>query len=264
MNSLYQTTVVAIKRALFANRGEPYRFGNEILRFLPGTRPVRLKYRHSTNGINRNDALQVALVLDRVKEGDRAVDIGGHAGQYGILLAARCGRSGRVVSFEPDPDAAETYRRNVALNPSLRPPELVHKACSDRAGSATFFTQGGNSQSSLARSALPKDRATQAITVETVRLDDWWFREERAAPDFVKIDTEGAEVHILRGMPRILDSNAVIVCELHPFAWDEFGVSFAELAQVVAKSGRQMCWLDNGEIVREPVVYGTVLIRRNA
>ena len=99
-----------IKRTLFANRGEPYRFGNEILRFLPGTRPVRLKYRHSTNGINRNDALQVALVLDRVKEGDRAVDIGGHAGQYGILLAARCGRSGRVVSFEPDPDAAETYR----------------------------------------------------------------------------------------------------------------------------------------------------------
>lgn len=251
-----------IKRILFAKYGEPYHFGQETLRFVPGTRPVRLKYRHSTNANARNDALQVALILESVKTGSRALDIGGHAGQYGLLLAAKCGVTGRVVSFEPDPDAAEIYRRNVALNQSVRPPELVGMACSDRAGSATFFTQGGNSQSSLARSALPDNRSTNQIMVETVRLDDWWFQEEDRAPDFVKIDTEGAEFHVLKGMPRILDSPALIVCELHPFAWEEFGVSFDDLNRLLREHGRRPVWIDGTGEAKAPGKYGTVILKK--
>lgn len=262
MGASLQKLVLILKRMLYSGTGEPYSFAGTVLRFAPGSRPVRTKYRTSPNANVRNDALQVDLVQSCLNEGDTAVDIGAHAGQYGVLMSARCGLSGQVICFEPDPDALTLLRENIALNPSIKSPQLIQAACSDTNGTATFFTQGGNSQSSLAKSALPRDRTTQTISVNTIRLDDWWDKERSDTPTLVKIDTEGAEVHVLRGMPKILASNAKIVCELHPFAWDEFGVTFSDLANVVLQSGRTMKWLDGRGVVQPPGEYGTVVIGR--
>ena len=175
-------------------------------------------------------------------------------------MSACCGFNGQVICFEPDPDAITRLKRNIALNPTLKPPQIVQAACSDTAGKATFFTQGGNSQSSLAKSALPHDRATKEISVETIRLDDWLTSESTDMPALIKIDAEGAEVHVLRGMPKILASKARIVCELHPFAWDEFGVTFQDIENIVIQSGRTMNWLDGRGAVISPGEYGTVII----
>ena len=259
---MFNQLVLRIKRALYTKSGEPYQFGGQTLRFGLGSRPVRTKYRPSNNINSRNDALQVDLVLQSLHSGDTAIDIGAHAGQYGILMASRCGPTGQVISFEPDPDAHSQMAQNIALNQELKPPKVVQAACSDTNGTATFFTQGGNSQSSLAKSALPKDREMKSITVQTVRLDDWCAAENLAVPALVKIDTEGAEVHVLRGMPNILGSTAKIVCELHPFAWEEFGVTFQDLEEVVADSGRKLMWLDGRGSVHAPAEYGTVLLER--
>jgi FkbM family methyltransferase len=252
--------VPMLKSFLYSRSGEPYRFGGSILRFTPGSRPVRTKYRNSPNTNVRNDALQVELVLNSLHKGDTAVDIGAHAGQYGVLMSACCGSNGSVICFEPDPDAITRLERNIALNPTLKSPQIVQAACSDTAGKANFYTQGGNSQSSLAKSALPQDRATKEILVETIRLDDWWTSERTDMPTLIKIDTEGAEVHVLRGMPKILASKARIVCELHPFAWDEFGVTFQDIENLVVQSGRTMNWLDGRGTVKSPGEYGTVMI----
>ncbi|MCX6854917.1 MAG: FkbM family methyltransferase [Verrucomicrobia bacterium] len=262
MSALIHKLVLILKTILYSRSGEPYSFGGKTLRFTPGSRPVRTKYRDSTNANVRNDALQVDLVLSSLKEGDTSVDIGAHVGQYGVLMSACCGSSGQVICFEPDPDALTRLKQNIALNPMLKSPQLVHAACSDTNGTATFFTQGGNSQSSLAKSALPQDRATKEISVSTFRLDDWWAKERSDVPAFVKIDTEGAEIHVLRGMPKILASNAKIVCELHPFAWDEFGVTFQDLETIIVQSGRTMKWLDGRGAVQSPGEYGTVIIER--
>ncbi len=262
MRAQVQKLVFMLKTILYSRAGEPYPFGGKTLRFTPGSRPVRTKYRNSTNANVRNDALQVDLVLNSLQEGDTAIDIGAHAGQYGVLMSACCGASGQVICFEPDPDALTRLKENIALNPQIKSPQLVNAACSDTNGTATFFTQGGNSQSSLAKSALPQDRETKEISVRTFRLDDWWASEGLEAPAFVKIDTEGAEVHILRGMPKILASKAKIVCELHPFAWDEFGVTFQDLESIIVQSGRTMKWLDGRGRVESPGEYGTVIIER--
>lgn len=255
--------VLALKRLVFGKKGEPYRFGGRILRFLPGSRPIRTKYRNSPDALSRFDALQVELVLHRLREGDTAIDIGAHAGQYGVLMSARCGQSGWVICFEPDPDAVLKWKGNMVLNPGIKQPLLVRAACSDANGTATFFTQGGNSQSSLAKSAVPQDRETKEIQVEMVRLDDWWATHGNGFwPALVKIDTEGAEIHVLRGMPEMLESGALVVCELHPYAWKELGVGLTDLEQLVAKSGRTMRWLDGSGEVRDPAVYGTVLLEK--
>jgi hypothetical protein len=157
---ILQTLVFKIKSALWLKKGEPFRFAGELLRFRIGTRPVRTKYRNSKNDNVRFDALQVVLVEEVLSPGDIAVDIGAHCGQYCLLMSARCGHEGQVICFEPDTDALKRLRHNISLNPHLKAPLIFTDALSDRNGLATFFTQGGNSQSSLAVCALPKNGQT--------------------------------------------------------------------------------------------------------
>ena len=78
----------------FADRGEPYRIGGKTLRFVPGTRPVRLRYQTAKNAVNRYDALQLAWMLNNLGEGDLAIDVGANYGQCTIVMAATCGARG--------------------------------------------------------------------------------------------------------------------------------------------------------------------------
>lgn len=264
MKKLLEIVIQKLKYVFYANRGEPYEFAGKLLRFTLGSRPVRTKYRNSNNVNVRNDALQVELIAVSLSGGDTAIDIGAHLGQYGVLMSSRCGQTGNVFCFEPDPDALQGLLANLALNPQVKPPTIVKAACSDTNGTTFFYTQGGNSQSSLAESALPVGRPTSKIQVQTFRLDDWYIENRIAEPKLIKIDTEGAEINVLRGMPNILrDSKATIVCELHPYAWEEMGVSLHDLAEIVSLSGRSMRWLDGSGAVSDPVPYGTVLLEKN-
>jgi hypothetical protein len=78
----------------------------------------------------------------------------------------------------------------------------------------------------------------------------------------VKIDAEGAEIRILKGAKRVLASNADVVCELHPYAWPEFGNTFAELKMLVAAAGRHIRYLDRDAEIGDRANYGIVLLER--
>ena len=181
--------VIDLKRAFYRGRGEPYRIEGHTLRYVPGTRPVRLRYSRSPNGISRYDALQVVWLSSHLKEGDTAVDVGAHHGTYSVLMAAKCGQTGHVVAIEPDPYSREVLAKNFSLNPTIKRPMVEMCACSDGIGEAILFTRGGNSQSSLVPSAVesPTANKPEEIRVPTVTLDSYLL-ENRLAPRCVKID----------------------------------------------------------------------------
>lgn len=263
LGSLRHDIANSLKALFYAKKGEPYEINGKTLRFMPGTRPVRMRYLNSTNRNTRYDAMQVKWFADNLREGDTAIDIGAHYGIYSILMAAMCGRTGTVVSFEPDPYAREMLERNLALNPDLKKPMVESKACSDAPGEAVLFSRGGNAQSSLVRSAVEfaPEHQSEQFTVPLVTLDSYIADNKLKTPRWVKIDPEGAEIRILKGAPNLLASDAGIICELHPYAWPEFGNSFAELNDIVAASGRRMRYLDeDGEI--GDAIYGTVVLEK--
>jgi FkbM family methyltransferase len=256
--------VVAVKRLLYRRRGEPYRIAGHTLRYVPGTRPVRLRYLTAANTVVRHDALQVKLFSTRLREGDTVIDIGAHYGVYSILMAAKVGRSGRVVAFEPDPYARQMLARNIALNPLVKPPVVEACACSDSVGEATLFSRGGNAQSSLARSGVEFSPAHQSesIRVPLVTLDDYLAERGLPEPAWVKIDAEGAEIRILKGARKVLAGGANVICELHPYAWPELGSTLAELKELAAASGRRIRYLDQDGEIGEQAEYGSVLLER--
>lgn len=248
--------VRTLKYARYSWRGEPYQIGGQTLRYVPGTRPIRPCYASSLNAVNRYDALQVLWLWSHLSEGDVAIDVGAHHGIYSVLMAAKCGHSGHVAAFEPDPHARIMLQKNLRLNPHLKPPTIESSACSNREGQGTLFSRGGNSRSSL----VARLNHSEEIRVSLVTLDGY-LAQNKLSARCVKIDAEGAEIRILQGAANLLASDAQIICELHPFAWSDFGNTFAQLQDIVTSAGRWMRYLDQDFPLRDPQ-YGTVVLEQ--
>jgi FkbM family methyltransferase len=263
MSHVRRHAAVALKQIIYRQRGEPYVIGRHTLRYVPGTRPVRLRYKGSDNDVVRYDALQVELFAAELSEGDVAIDIGAHAGQYSLIMAAMCGTTGQVVAFEPDPYARQALQRNLRLNPNIKTPRIEAMAVSDAPGEAILYSRGGNSNSSLARSGVGGGvaDACEKIVVPVVTLDSYLHDKRTPTPRWVKIDTEGAEIRVLKGAEQLLASDAGILCELHPYAWREFGNTYEELKQLAAASRRRIRYLDQQREIGE-VKYGVVVLER--
>jgi FkbM family methyltransferase len=254
---------MSAKRLLFSKRGEPIRYGPYRLRYLPGTRPVRLKYLQSRDIIARMDALQIKFFLEHVKKKDFVVDVGGNLGQYTVLFSYLAGLTGQVITFEPDANHRRILENNLRLNGLTDRVIVEDSALSDCNGTHAFFSRN-DAMSSLVKSGLGSNSSSPDVkerVIKTVRLDDYLETRNLRPPDWVKVDTEGAEVLVLKGAQAMMRSKSTtIVCELHPYAWEEFGTTFEELMDLVSDCGRSIDYLEPPR--RAPgTTYGVVIIR---
>ena len=62
-----------------------------------------------------------------------------------------------------------------------------------------------------------------ADAVEVVALGPLLAARGLDRVDLLLIDVEGAELHVLRGFPWEHVPAAMVLCELHPYAWKDFG-----------------------------------------
>ncbi len=182
---------LAAKRLWFGARGEPIEYGRHKLRYLVGSRPVRLKYASSTDAVARNDAKQIQYFLDSVLSAQLVLDIGGHYGEYAVLFAALVGARGQVVTFEPDAAARPVLRANVALNGFEHRVRVEEFAIFDKKESRQLFARHGNSQSSLARAGLggaANEEDVEPYFIQTIPLDEYLSEARLPIPDFIKLD----------------------------------------------------------------------------
>jgi FkbM family methyltransferase len=185
-------------------RGETVRFGGAAVH-VPGSRRIRLSVVAGNVRIHR--------LLDRfVRRGHTVVDVGANIG-YNTLHAARlAGARGRVVAVEPTPDNLEVLRRNVAAA-GLANVVVEGVAAGRVAGTREFFVRGARSavNSLFAQSCYAA--VTDVLRVAVKPLDD--LVDGRV--DVVKIDVEGAELDVLEGMARLLQTRPeALIVEWHP------------------------------------------------
>ena len=172
-------------------------------------------------------------------------DVGAYVGWYSCL-ARRANPSLSVVVFEPDAANAQRAAQNLRRNPSSA--ELTHVrravgACEQRVWIAP--REGRTMLNRIVKEATP-----EGFSVEQTTLDQW-CAEHGTTPDLVKIDVEGAEALVLRGMRRTIEAvRPTIFLEVHP---GELGTTDEELdseLQLLARNGYriQVCDKDSGEI----------------
>ena len=172
-------------------------------------------------------------VVRETKPEMTVLDIGADVGYYTLLFARLVGKQGRVLAFEPIPKAREYLARNVSMN-EYRNITILDFALFDRAGVVCLEAPFRLSRLNLAKQAESQDD----VQVEMKVFDDWSAAEGIARVDLLKVDVEGAELGVLRGMRRRLESDRpVLIIEIHPEQLGAFGHSSAELVEFLASLG---------------------------
>lgn len=127
--------------------------------------------------------------------GQTVYDIGAHAGFYTLLAGRLVGRSGSVLSFEPDPRNVARLQSHVELN-RLGNVRVIAAAVGSSTGTAGMVFSPSSYENRLSDGAAQR--------VQCYSLDDAVSQLGLPLPDCVKIDTEGAEADVLRGAARTL------------------------------------------------------------
>lgn len=171
--------------------------------FSPG--PSNPDYASGDNELPVQEALARYL-----RPGDVCYDVGANVGFITVIAARLVGEAGRVFAFEPVPANAALVRDNAAWN-GFSHVTVVEEAVAARSGQARLALAAYAGGSGLAHLGVPPDATGVELTVPVVAIDDLVFTRGMPAPRFVKIDVEGAEGEVLRGMARTLRVHRPIV-----------------------------------------------------
>jgi FkbM family methyltransferase len=178
------------------------------LRFNPGG--SNAGYALGTSEPYVQDAL-VALL----RPGMTAYDIGANVGFLSLILARLVGPGGRVVCFEPLPGNVEMIERNARSN-GFGQVTVRREAAGASDGNARFMVGPETVSSKLASVANPGDSFVGETEVSVRSLDSVRAVDGVPAPDFIKIDAEGAEADVLAGATETLNSaRPLMLIELH-------------------------------------------------
>jgi len=149
----------------------------------------------------RVEPVHARFIRDWVDENAVVWDIGANAGLFALPAALRA-RRGRVLAFEPDVELAAILLRTLRLpgNRALEIPVLPI-ALSDTDGSAAFeiskYSRAMNKLESVGRLHQDQVVAEERRIVPTMRIDT--LAQSLHPPTALKIDVEGAEMHVLEG-----------------------------------------------------------------
>ena len=156
--------------------------------------------------------LAVTETLWRLADpGELVVDAGANIGYTASLLAVRAGARGRVLCFEPHPEVFVCLQENVsAWKDDARCGAFLLRQTALGGASSVSTLETSDSfghNRGTARVAAADRRSAGGLSVQVERLDDVLRPSEEIG--VMKIDAEGAELEILRGMQAILAARRV-------------------------------------------------------
>jgi FkbM family methyltransferase len=153
---------------------------------------------------------------------DCVLDVGAHEGEYHDFLRGACGFAGLIVSFEPNPAAAQVLARRAAADPRWL---VENVALGPAAGKAEFHVMAGTQFSSFLRPAGGADAefdgknrivASHQVEVRTVDavLADLRARFSVQSP-YLKLDTQGYDLEVLKGAGNSLPGIPALQTEIY-------------------------------------------------
>jgi FkbM family methyltransferase len=204
----------------------PIPLGDDVMAWTPDgvlllpAEDLRLLAAMSEGGVLEPGTRCVLSAL--LRPGGAFLDVGAHVGTVTLLGARRVGERGRVFAVEPLPRLAALLRRSLALNDAAERVTIAACAAGAAESEATLHVGEVLGHSSLL--PLPDAPSSGTVRVPVRRVDDVVPPGTRI--DAAKIDAEGAELEVWRGMRRVLEESPGLAAVL------EFGPSHLARAGV--------------------------------
>jgi FkbM family methyltransferase len=178
------------------------------LAILPGDKGVSIEL--AVHGMHEPRATR--LLSSYLRPGMVAVDIGANIGYYALLEARLVGRAGTVIAIEPVPENARIFQQNIAANGYSN---IVFRqtAISDREGRLPLRLSPKSNCHSLSDVPWP----TREMFVNVCTLDSLLETETLPSVDLVRMDLEGHELAVIKGMRETIKKyHPRLLIELHP------------------------------------------------
>ena len=185
-----------------------------------------------------------------VEPGHTVIDIGANLGYFTVLGAQLAGPTGRVVAVEPNPELAQMIKDTARINGMEPFVDVCDFAISSPGDNAQhyLFVETGNANGRFLEPGEDLEHFGSLGTVWPVKLgtldpDDF----ERV--DLIKIDVEGAEMHVLQSLEPIIERfRPNVVCEIN---FDRH-YSYDEVFDALG-SGGELKYLDDDGKVKGPL-----------
>jgi FkbM family methyltransferase len=179
------------------------------------------------------DVYETQFLTRTLKPGMVALDVGAHLGTHCLHMAQRVGPDGHVVAFEPESRNVELLRRNVERNGFLDRVTVVQAAVADHEQEADLVLEHGTGNwVRLGDDAhLPNTERIRCISIDQYLKDNALTRV-----DFIKSDTEGAELLVLQGAEQTLSAfHPVLLVEFAARHLARFGVRAEDILDYLRK-----------------------------
>jgi FkbM family methyltransferase len=138
----------------------------------------------------------------------------------------------QVHAFEPQRELCSRLEAEARGNPRWH---VYPLALSDSAGEAAFHVPSAAFTASLLTPSSSFG-ATNNLTVQTTTLADWATRES-LAPDFLKLDLQGAELRALRGAEPIMAGVRAAAVEVNFETRYEGSARFGDVVSFLESAG---------------------------
>jgi FkbM family methyltransferase len=202
-------------------------------------------------GFDRKDC---RILKHVVKPGSVIVDAGANVGYFSLLFAKWMRGQGAIHAFEPFPETAERFERNLKLNPEFQPMIRLHRsALSDFAGRTNMSVPDQKNQGC---NHLGEGGENE---VEVTTLDAFCEKERLTKVDLIKVDVEGSEVALLRGAEETIRRfRPILMIEVNPATLQRFGYASRDLIQAIGQHGYRMHYAGRFglKLLRRLPVYG--------
>ena len=172
------------------------------------------------------EAFVIESVLPKVigKTKQIIFDVGANEGEYSKLLSEHFSNA-EIYSFEPVVDTYSILNSNLSQNKNIKCFNIGLGDKQEVVDIYTYDTKDNNKHASVYSSVItdlhyaPNDIKSFTVAMDTI--DDFCNKEEISCIDFLKIDTEGHELSVLKGATSLLKKKAV---KLIQFEFNEMNI----------------------------------------
>jgi len=177
-----------------------------------------------------------------LRPGDVFVDCGANVGYFTFLAATLVGSSGHVLAIEPVPYCVDRMRASVEVG-GYDNVSLIDGAVGEQEAEMPFHVTTNPAYSTFADvSQLTFASLDSTIQVRVHKIDtllENCVKTSSKPVRLVKIDVEGAELHALRGMSRILENKRAdyVYVELHPSRLALQNIQVRDVLQALEEHG---------------------------
>ncbi|MEN6473441.1 MAG: FkbM family methyltransferase [Syntrophaceae bacterium] len=202
--------------------------------------PLRLKVHSGPDIVSEHilkhniwEPYETMLVLQHLQPGSVFLDIGANIGYYTVLAGRAVGVHGLVIAYEPDGENFRLLEHNIALNglTNVRP---FKAALGENSSQGSIYLSQNNRGN---HRLFDEGDGRKTAAVEILNGDEHVAQlSERL--DFIKIDTEGYEAHVLEGLRATILANRDhlgMVIEFCPYGLRRAHTSGTQLLETLAE-----------------------------